>query len=50
MMDMKNTQLKKHLKVLLIIQKEDFLKLKVSGKEKKFHNIKVNLTVKNAKG
>ena len=29
--------------------KEDILKLKVNGKEKKFHNIKVNRTAKNVK-
>jgi hypothetical protein len=48
MMVMKNIQLKKLLKVSLIILKEDFLKLKVNGKEKKYPNIKVNLIVTNA--
>mgnify|MGYP003312323854 CR=1 FL=1 len=46
MMVMKNIRTKKHLKVLLIIWKDDILKLIVNGKEKKFHNINLIQSVK----
>ena len=46
MMDMKNTLIKSHLRVLLIILKEDILKPIVIGKEKKLHNINLILNAK----
>ena len=49
MMVTRNIQQKKHLKVLLTIQKDVILKQKVSGKEKKFRNTKANPIVKNAR-
>ena len=47
MMDMKNTHIKKLLRVLLIIQKEDIQKLIVTGKERKYLNTKVKQIAKN---
>ena len=49
MMGMKNIHIKKLLRVLSTIQKEDTQKLIVIGKEKKLHNINQIQNVKDAK-
>jgi len=45
MMDMENIQIAKLLRELLLILKENIWRLKVTGRERKFHNIKAKKSV-----